>query len=175
MNKVSLLLIAFLFCGCSNQNSNQGTKNILIEQLNNSHTNKDWYVPLSYAVKDLTTEQAHWQDSTQNHSICQLVSHLTFWNERVLIAFNGKTPANFNDVNDETFLTYCSDDWEGMVSKLDSIQIAWEDAVENASEEQLIEWGSSIANIASHNAYHTGQIVYIRKNNNWWSNSLGVQ
>ncbi len=175
MNRVSLLFLFLLFCGCYNQNSSKDTKNLLIEQLKNSHINKDWYVPLNYAVKNLTIEQVHWQDSTQNHSICQLVSHLIFWNERILIAFHGKTPPEFDNVNDETFLEYCSDDWPGMISKLDSIQIAWEDAVENASDAQLIEWGSSIANIASHNAYHTGQIVYIRKKNNWWDNSLGVQ
>ena len=37
------------------------------------------------------------------------------------------------------------------------------------------EWSSSVANISTHNAYHTGQIVYIRKRNGWWSASKGVK
>jgi len=55
------------------------------------------------------------------------------------------------------------------------VQIAWENAVENASDEQLNEWSFSVANISSHNAYHTGQIIYIRKKNNWWDSSKGVK
>jgi len=132
-------------------------------------------VPLNFAIQGLTSEQANWKDSTDNHSICQLVSHLTFWNERILIAFQGNTPPDFNDNNDETFLKYCNIDWKVSVSKLDSVQTEWENAVKNASEEQLQEWSSSITNISSHNAYHIGQIVYIRKKNNWWNNSSGVK
>jgi len=144
MSKISLCFIFLLFSGCSNQSNKEDVKSLLIEQLTNSHTNKDWYVPLRYAVKDLSNEQVHWQDSAKNHSICQLVSHLIFWNERILVAFRGESPSKFSDVNDETFLKYCSDDWEGMVFKLDSIQIAWEDAVKHASDEQLVEWSYTI-------------------------------
>jgi hypothetical protein len=42
-------------------------------------------------------------------------------------------------------------------------------------EGMLNEWSSSIANMCSHNAYHTGQIVYIRKKNGWWQESKGVK
>jgi DinB superfamily len=171
---IPLFVLSFFF-SCTDTNDKLSVKKILLEQLRNSHTDKDWYVPLNFAVQGLTSEQANWKDSTDNHSICQLVSHLTFWNERILIAFQGNTPPDFNDNNDETFLSYCNTDWEATVSKLDSIQTAWEKAVENASEKQLEEWSSSVANISSHNAYHTGQIIYIRKKNNWWKNSMGVK
>ena len=154
---------------------NPEVKQLLLEQLRNSHSEKDWYVPLTFAVDSLTSEQAHWKDSTENHSICQLVSHLTFWNERVLIAFNGDTPPDFNDNNEETFTSFCNNDWEVSVQKLDSILTEWETAVDNASDAQLKKWSSSVANVSSHNAYHTGQIIYIRKKNNWWKDSMGVK
>ena len=93
----------------------------------------------------------------------------------MLIAFRGSTPPYFNDNNDETFAQYCTGNWPRTVEKLDSIQSAWEHEVANASEEQLTKWASEVANLSSHNAYHTGQIVYIRKQNGWWTASQGVK
>ena len=175
MKKLTLLFVLLCFFSCSEQNDKPTIKTLLLEQLRNSHTEKDWYVPLHIAIEELTSEQAHWKDSTQNHSICELVSHLIFWNERILIAFNGDNPPDFNDNNEETFSKYCQNNWDASVIKLDSVQIAWENAVENASDEQLNEWSSSVANISSHNAYHTGQIIFIRKKNNWWDSSKGAK
>ena len=40
--------------------------------------------------------------------------------------------------------------------------------IENGSEEQLSKWSDDIMNIAAHNAYHAGQILYIRKQKGWW-------
>ena len=41
--------------------------------------------------------------------------------------------------------------------------IEWEKAIEEADEEKLEKWSEIIGHISTHNAYHTGQIVYIRK------------
>ena len=40
--------------------------------------------------------------------------------------------------------------------------------LENATDEQISEWNVEIANMTAHTAYHTGQIMYIRKRNGWW-------
>ena len=157
------------------QTTQPSVRSILLEQLENSHTRPNWYVPLRNALAGLTAEQAHWTDSTEGHSICQLASHLLFWNERMLIAFQGHTPPDFDGNNEETFARYCDNDWSETVDKLDSIQTAWERAVATATEEQLKTWSAEVANVSSHNAYHTGQIVYIRKRNGWWTASQGVK
>ena len=149
-------------------------RSVLLEQLRNSHTAPNWYVPLADALRGLTAEQAHQTDS-MNHSICQIASHLLFWNERMITAFRGDTPPYFDDNNNETFTQYCTEDWPGTVEKLDSVQTAWEREITSASEEQLKRWSSEVANLSSHNAYHTGQIVYIRKMNGWWKASQGVK
>lgn len=173
---LGILLVMF---SCSNVTKKAAVKpslrSILLEQLRNTHTNKDWYIPLNTAVEGLTAEQANWSDNTDNHSIGQLVSHLTFWNERSLIAFHGNTLPDFSDNNEETFAAFNKDNWQQMMSKSDSIQTAWEKAVEQAGHDQLNKWSSSIANMCSHNAYHTGQIVYIRKKNGWWNKANGVK
>ena len=116
----------------------------------------------------VTAEQSNWRDNSENHSIGQLVSHLIFWNERVLNAFDGNTLPDFNDDNNITFNQYEVEKWPLAIKKLDSIQTVWEQKVLSASDEQLKEWSSNIANVCSHNAYHTGQIIYIRKRNGWW-------
>ena len=150
-------------------------QSLLVEQLKKSHSAPDWYVPLNSALNGLTAEQAHWSDSTDNHSICQLVSHIIFWNERVLIAFQGDTPPDFDDNNEETFMRHCQGNWAASVQKIDSLQTAWEQAVKYAAKDQLNAWSSTVADISAHNAYHTGQIVYIRKRNGWWDTAKGVK
>ncbi len=160
--------IGFFILNCTAQNEKPTIRTLLLEQLKYTHTEQDWFAPTYAALEGLTAEQSSWRDSTENHSIGQLVSHLIFWNERVLKAFQGNTLPDYNDDNDITFNQYNGEQWLLAIKKLDSIQTEWEQAVVKASEEQLNEWSSSIANVCSHNAYHTGQIVYIRKRNRWW-------
>jgi uncharacterized damage-inducible protein DinB len=172
-----LACIAFttVLFNCTSSDNKPTLQSILLEQLRYTHNKADWYVPIHTAIEGLTIEQAAWTDSSENHSIGQIVNHLAFWNERILIAFQGNTPPDFNDNNKETFSQYNKNDWQQTKNRLDSIQTQWEKAVEGATEKQLQEWSSSIANICSHNAYHTGQIVYIRKKNGWWDENKGVK
>ncbi len=166
-NNCCIFWISLTLLSCT-QNKSSTLKAILQEQLVNSHTTKDWYVPVRKAVEGISAEQANWRDSSDNHSIGQLVEHLAFWNERVLQAFKGNTVPDFEGDNEKTFTKFSKENWKHTTDKLDSIQIAWETVVGSASESKLQQWGSSIANMAAHNAYHTGQIIYIRKRNGWW-------
>jgi uncharacterized damage-inducible protein DinB len=168
-------MVCGLLLACSVKTENPTVKEILIDQLKNTYTNKDWFVPVNVAVEGLTSAQANWKDSTGNHSIAELVSHLVFWNERILIGFDGNETPDFNDDNEITFKIFDEGEWEQSVRKLDSIQNIWLQRVENATDDQLQEWSKSVANICSHNAYHTGQIVFIRKQNGWWNESMGVK
>ena len=51
---------------------------------------------------------------------------------------------------------------------------AWEKAVEGADEPTLQKWASTIAHIGAHNAYHIGQMVYIRGLQGSWDPEKGV-
>jgi len=51
----------------------------------------------------------------------------------------------------------------------------WETAIKQADEAKLRKWYSTIANINTHNAYHTGQILYIRKLAGNWNPDKGVK
>jgi hypothetical protein len=52
--------------------------------------------------------------------------------------------------------------------KLDSVLTAWEKAIEEADDAKLQSWYSTIAHLGTHNAYHTGQIIFIRKLQGSW-------
>lgn len=170
MKKFALSIVCVtIISGCSNEKNNTEVKSILLDLLKNSHTEQHWFVPTNTALDGLTAEQSNWRDSTDNHSIGELVSHLVFWNEINLRAFKGEDMADFEVDNETTFKMYTENEWQSLVHKLDSIQTAWEPMILNATDEQVTEWGKEIANIQAHNAYHTGQIIYIRKQKGWWN------
>jgi uncharacterized damage-inducible protein DinB len=150
-------------------------KSILLEQLKTTHDFKDWFVPVDSAIAGLTAEQANWTDGKGNHSIAQLTSHLIFWDERSLQQFKGEKPAKYDGNNDETFAPVDEKTWPATVKKIDDVMTQWEKAVEAADDTKLTKWYSIIAHIGTHNAYHIGQILYVRKLQGVWDASKGVK
>ena len=162
------LILGSIILSCSNNANKTGIKSLLIEQLENTHTNQDWFVPVKTAIEGLSYEQAVLKDSTDNHSIIEIVSHLIFWNERILKAFKEEDISDFDNNNEITFKDDKILDWTTSVMKLDSIQTEWERVIKSGTDDQIKAWSSEISNMAAHTAYHTGQIIYIRKQNGWW-------
>lgn len=157
MRKGILLIVSFIFIlGCSSDNKNLEVKSILVDLLKNTYSEQHWFVPTKTALDGLTADQSNWRDSTDNHSIGELVSHLVFWNEINVRAFKGEDMTDFGVDNETTFLINNETEWQNLVRKLDSIQTEWEPLILNATDEQLIKWSKEIANIQAHNAYHIG-------------------
>lgn len=150
-------------------------KSILLEQLKTTHNTEDWFVPINIAIEGLTPEQASWKDASTNHSIVQLVNHLIFWNLQSLAKFKGEKPSAFSGDNTETFTGLDKTTWEVSVHRIDSVMKEWERVVEAADDAKLKTWYSTIAHIGTHNAYHTGQIIYIRKMRGNWNADKGVK
>jgi uncharacterized damage-inducible protein DinB len=171
-----LLLLALPFHAYAQDPKSPTTlKGVLLEQLRTTHNNKDWFVPANVAVDGLTAEQANWTDGKGNHSIGQIASHIVFWDSYELAKFKGQTPAKFSGNNDETFTSFDSKQWASTVKQLDQVLSEWEKAVEAADDKKLATWASTIAHIGTHNAYHVGQIVYIRKQQGSWDPNKGVK
>lgn len=150
-------------------------RSVLVEQMKTTHTKKDWFVPVNVALEGLTPEQAMWKDGSGNHSVGQLAYHLLFWNERILQNFKGQKPPAFNGNNDETFNDFNEKTWNETMSKLDAVMKEIESLVQNADEARLKEWAPTIANLSTHNAYHTGQIIFVRKLHGVWDPEKGVK
>lgn len=150
-------------------------KAVLLEQLKTTHNKKEWFVPVNIAVEGLTAEQAMWKDSSGNHSAGQLVNHLVFWNAQQLAKFKGEKGEQFSGNNEETFGKLDAASWAASVKKLDEILTQLEKAISEASDAKLQSWYATIANISTHNAYHTGQIIYLRKQQGSWDPEKGVK
>ena len=174
---IAMLVLLFQ---CTKQNADQpgnveSPKNVLLHQLKTTHTEKDWFVPIKIALEGVTAGQANWRDSSGNHSIGQLAHHLLFWNQRQLAKINGQPEGEFSGNNDDTFTKFDQAEWTQIVFRLDSVSAAFEKAVEAADETKLKDWYPTIANISVHNAYHTGQIIFVRKLQGSWDPEKGVK
>jgi uncharacterized damage-inducible protein DinB len=176
MRQIVFLVVLSLSFRAYGQSQKAPTlKSILLEQLRTTHNQKDWFVPANTAVEGLTPEQASWTDGHGNHSIGQLANRLIFWNRQALATFKGEMPAKFSGNNDETFNSFDSKKWAATVRQLDEVLTAWEKAVEAADDKKLESSASTIAHIGAHNAYHIGQIVYVRKLQGSWNPEKGVK
>lgn len=149
-------------------------RSILLEQLRSTHNVKEWFVPINVAVSGLTAEQANWTDGKGNHSVGQLATHILFWDRRNLEKFKGETVGKVNS-NDETFTSFDLKQWNETVKQLDEVMTEWEKVVETADDAKLEKWAPIIAHIGTHNAYHIGQIVYVRKEQGTWDPEKGVK
>ena len=62
-----------------------------------------------------------------------------------------------------------------MTQRLDRVMLTIEQLVANMPDEMLTRRAATLANISTHNAYHTGQILYVRKLQGSWNPQNGVK
>ena len=178
---ISLLLIAYI--GLTSPALAQQTKtpaeptlrSILLQQFQTTWNKENWFVPVGIAVQGLTAQQAMWRPSDSSHSIGELAYHIMFWDKQSLDKFYGRKPDAFGGDNNQTFTAFTEASWAATVKQLNQVLQDWQTAIEQADEAKLKKWYSTIANISTHNAYHTGQILYIRKLAGNWDASKGVK
>ena len=176
MKIILAVLFVLLAIPANGQSAKPATlRSILLEQLRTTHGDKDWFVPINVAVAGLSAEQAKWKDFSGNHSVGQLAYHLLFWNERELAKFKGEPEKKFSGNNEETFNDFGSKTWNDTVKKLDQVMSEMEKFVETADEQKLQAYASEIAHIGTHNAYHVGQIVVIRRLQGAWNPENGMK
>ena len=171
----SILALA-LSCHAQNQQPQPATlRSLLLHELHTTHNQADWFVPVNTAVDGLTAEQANWQPPAGGHSAGQLAYHILFWNRRNLQSLLGEKQDKFSGNNDETFDKFDARQWADIVKQLDQVMTDLEKFVATSDDEKLARMATTIANISTHNAYHTGQIVYVRKLQGSWNPEKGVK
>jgi len=153
----------------------QTLREVLLAELQSTHTSEEWFVPANVAVKGLTAEQASWTDGKGNHSVGQLAYHLVFWNRQNLARLKGEKPEPFSGNNDETFDKFDAKTWNETVRQLDEVMNELEKWVQNADEAKLKDSAQVFTHISTHNAYHIGQIIYVRKEQGTWDPKNGVK
>ncbi|HZU10094.1 MAG TPA: DinB family protein [Pseudacidobacterium sp.] len=178
MKKIAFFTVLFLACSAYSQTTpaeKPTLRSILLAQMKETHNQKEWFVPANVAVAGLTADQANWKDGKGNHSVGQLAYHLVYWDTRSLEKFKGEPTPKFSGNNDETFDNFDSKKWDETVRQLDAVLTEWEKAIATADDAKLEQWASDIEKISAHNAYHIGQIIYVRKEQGSWNPENGVK
>ncbi|KGA95764.1 DltD domain-containing protein [Alkalihalobacillus alcalophilus ATCC 27647 = CGMCC 1.3604] len=147
-------------------------KEILLNQLLANANDRSWYSSFQEAVKGLSEKEAFWKPDEDSFSIAEIVQHLIFWNETLLARYKN---ADFNAVsspkdNMDTFSVDKGVEFSYLSEQLLNVLLQWQNVL---TEEQLelkvngypveAKWWALVSNAATHNAYHIGQIAYIRK------------
>jgi DinB superfamily len=158
-----------------NQQPPATLRSLLLHELQTTHNKADWFVPINTAVEGLTAQQASWQPPNGGHSSGQLTYHLLFWNRQNLQDLQGQNPPKFSGNNDETFTKFDDKQWADTVKQLDQVMTDLEKLVQSADDQKLAKIATTIGNICTHNAYHVGQILYVRKLQGSWNPAKGVQ
>ena len=174
LTTMALAFTCILPAGAQQPKAAPTLRSILLDQLHSTHDKSEWFVCGNVAVANLTPKQANWTDGKGNHSVGQLAYHLVFWNQRALQQFRGEKPPKLTGTNDDTFTAFNAKQWNDTVHQLDQVMTDIEKVVESATDAQLTEWAPTLANISTHNAYHIGEIVMVRKEQGAWDASKGV-
>ncbi|MCZ8522426.1 MULTISPECIES: DinB family protein [Paenibacillus] len=150
-------------------------RDVFVDQIALCHQDRGWFPTLKEVLQGLTVEQAVWKPGN-HHSIAELVNHLTYWNEIWLERFQGGTPV-VHESNDQSFSSEAAlvdeEQWQAAVAKLNQVMDAWSSSLRQCPEIKMNEalpgeaadstWWEVLSVLTTHNVYHLGQMVYIRK------------
>jgi uncharacterized damage-inducible protein DinB len=146
---------------------------ILLEQFNACFDQSAWFASAKSALENLSAEDAIWKPTDEIHSVCEIITHLNFYNNKHLRRFKKLDIANNAH---EIAETYTNENWQNALDEFNSIMSEWKSVLENTDDAKLAkdDWSSIIAHINIHNAYHIGQIIIVRKLKNNWNAEQGV-
>ena len=169
---VAAVLSAGVLARAQQSHTQSPLRTVLLQELRETHNEKNWFVSEKEAVAGLTPEQAAWSDG-KNHSVGQLVQHLNFWNAANFAKLEHR-PARQSGNNDETF-TFSPKQWAAALKEFDQTMGALEQFVQSQDDSTLEKIAPTIALIAQHNAYHIGEMVTSRKKQGTWNPETGVK
>ncbi|MBM7633064.1 DinB family protein [Geomicrobium sediminis] len=148
-------------------------KAVLLNQLLANANDRSWYVSFKEVVEGINDDDAFWKPDTESHSIAEIIQHLIYWNE---VWQKRYIQSNFNAIqsledNADSFIVSKEKKFGELKDQLLDVLLQWqalitkEDTLEStvAGFPVEAEWWALIGNAATHNAYHIGQIAYIRK------------
>jgi uncharacterized damage-inducible protein DinB len=148
-------------------------KTVLLNQLLANANDRSWYLSFHESVEGVTEEEAIWKPDQESHSIAEIVQHLIHWNKiwQTRYEMSDFDAVNTLEENAKTFHATQDVPFADLKNELLDILLNWQTLI---TDEQSLdtkvqgfpveaEWWAIIGNAATHNAYHIGQIVYLRK------------
>ncbi|MET3728079.1 putative damage-inducible protein DinB [Fictibacillus halophilus] len=152
-------------------------KSLLADQLLANANDASWYLPFNETVENLTEEEAFWKPSENCHSIAEIVQHLLYWNktwQTRYIQSRVQAVPSIGD-NDKSFFIPENQKFSQLKEQLLVVLLQWQNLLSEEKVESEVngfpvpaKWWEIIGNAATHNAYHIGQIIMIRKLQKSW-------
>lgn len=137
---------------------------------------EDWAPPLAMALDGVDHKQALWKpEGAAGNSIWETVNHLTYYKERLLHLLQGLPKWPSVSDNDMTFTVNRTGEeaWQEAVAKLKTIHASLQAEIAKLTDAQLSGADSDVTpekfmSLILHDAYHTGQIILVRKLQGSW-------
>ena len=133
-----------------------------------------WYPPLKDALEGMTAAQACWKPSGEAvNSIWDNVNHLIYYKERLVANLQGQEWAKTLS-NDETFnlmeQSHDDEEWDEVVKRAKNAHHSLRELLTSTSKEELHRYSTEaeLADFITHESYHTGQIIQLRKLQGSW-------
>lgn len=156
-----------------------GLKEALLQNWDYTMDVEDWSPPLRMALDGVDSIQAAWKpEGHGGNSIWETVSHLTYYKQWLLHRVKGWAPVAAMGANSDTFAVTATGEeaWQAAVAKLQSVHASLREAIETHDGQALpnVNGGESdfqkyIMSLILHDAFHTGQIILVRKLQGSWS------
>lgn len=158
-------------------------KQIALHLWDTAYNVEGWHPPLKDALHEVNSQQALWRADANAHSIWELLNHIICYKDRFLCRLEGKTFDPAITDNEQTFrrgLGSTEEEWLERLSHLEKLQASIRnkiDAVDDADFDRPLPDApvdSQILSLTSHDSYHTGQIMFIRKLQRSWPQTRDV-
>lgn len=161
-------------------------KDTLLEQFSTCYDKNGWFVAVRNTLEGVTAEQAVWKPKGADNSIWESLAHLSYYNNAYLQRFKGIDYEYTKSTNEETFESSenaSDEEWQAELERFKSIMTEWREWLSKADDAKLDQavsatndtpWKTLISNINTHNAYHGGQILLLRKLQGSWNPEKGV-
>lgn len=155
------------------------TKDLLLQEWKYVYDQEDWYPPLQLALEGVDAAQASWRPPGEAaNTIWENVSHLLFYKERLLHRLAGTPFPHEDATNEETFAPTggAGDEeaWQATLKRMEEVHLHIQEALSALTDEELLRplptrtVLDSAMSLVLHDAYHTGQIVQLRKLQGSW-------
>lgn len=149
------------------------SKDILVAGWEETYDKEGWYPPLRAALNGVDYQHSLWQaPGKAAHTIAELVEHLLYYKKRFLYRLERKSWPYAINTNDESFLSTFDRSpgrWKKTVDELAMVHKQIQEKMIDLTDTDLdlklpdTAVGGQILTLIMHDAYHTGQIIFIRK------------
>ena len=142
--------------------------------LDSTFDKESWYAPLKHAIEGITADQASWRPTGEaTKTIWENVNHLIYYKERLVANMEGSEWTHNLSGDENFYLTQQSNEdmeWKKVVERAVTAQRSLRQILSKTSIEELDQNSleGKLLDIFLHDAYHTGQIVQIRKMQGSW-------